>query len=272
MNKLAVAYRIYPKVSKVPPIFANDKLKLSELCLRSFRDSLDGLDVRMWALLDGCPPEYEELFRKYFGDTNLEIEHLPSVGNAGSFGRQMDILLGQDFSEYIYFAEDDYFYLPGQFHEMTDLIDNYDDVDFVSPYDHLDYYELALQRRPCRVDFRGNRHWRTAATTCMTFLTSRQGLRDTEDVFRSYTKKNYDASLWMSATKFNVFNPGFYLRALSDSFYSKIAAKMWMHSPIHNLFVQRRNLWTPLPSIATHMDSEHLSPGFDWQSEFARYK
>lgn len=54
---LAVAYRIYPKVSKparsLP--FGDDKYQLSEACLKSFKESLGSLRVKLWALLDGCP-------------------------------------------------------------------------------------------------------------------------------------------------------------------------------------------------------------------------
>ena len=49
---LAVAYRIYPGVSKVPPVFSQDKLKLAEFCLKSFKDSLGDLTTattRSWA-------------------------------------------------------------------------------------------------------------------------------------------------------------------------------------------------------------------------------
>ena len=42
----------------------DDKSKLSELCLKSFKDSLGSLKVRMFVLLDDCPPSYEDLFKQ----------------------------------------------------------------------------------------------------------------------------------------------------------------------------------------------------------------
>jgi hypothetical protein len=61
---LVIAYRIYPKVAKpaqgLP--FSQDKLMLAEICLRSFKEALGGLRVKLWALLDGCPNEYADLF------------------------------------------------------------------------------------------------------------------------------------------------------------------------------------------------------------------
>ena len=47
---------------------------------------------------------------------------LPATGNRGTFGLQLDILLKQADSEMVYFAEDDYFYLPGQFFRMLDFL------------------------------------------------------------------------------------------------------------------------------------------------------
>jgi hypothetical protein len=96
---LAVAYRIYPKVSKVPPVFSDNKFKLSELCLRSFKNSLGSLKVKIWALLDNCPPEYEELFKKYFDINDLEIVKLPGIGDRGTIKKQVHILTEQNVSE-----------------------------------------------------------------------------------------------------------------------------------------------------------------------------
>jgi hypothetical protein len=55
MIDLAVAYRIYPRVSKSHAFFSADKFRLSKMCLDSFRGALGGLRVKVWALLDGCP-------------------------------------------------------------------------------------------------------------------------------------------------------------------------------------------------------------------------
>jgi hypothetical protein len=36
------------------------------------------------------------------------------------------------------------------------------------------------------------------------------------------------------------------------------------------LFGRRYSLWTPSPSIATHMIAGQEAPGVDWQKEFGR--
>ena len=90
---IAIAYRIYPGVSKVPPVFSDDKFKLSELCLCSMQKALKGVNAKLYILLDNCPPEYKKLFKKYFSEEDLELIELDGIGNGGTFKLQMDILL-----------------------------------------------------------------------------------------------------------------------------------------------------------------------------------
>jgi hypothetical protein len=269
---LAVAYRIYPEVSKpargLP--FGNDKYLLAEACLQSFIASLGPLRVKMWALLDGCPAEYETLVRKYVDARDLVVLRLDRIGNQATFARQIDILLEQNDAGLVYFAEDDYFYLPGQFPEMIDFLASHDlathdDVDFVSPYDHPDCYHLDLHQGPKSLRANGSHHWRTAASTCLTFLARKELLQKHEAVFRSYVRGNFDCSLWLSLTKHRVFNPVSALRYVSSgSLSGKILAKAWRYGWRQILFGEKRRLWVPVPGIATHLDARALSPAVDW--------
>lgn len=266
---LAVVYRIYPKMAK-PALglpFSDDKLRLSEVCLRSFRAALGTLRVKMWVLLDGCPPEYAEMFQRHFAAEDLVLLPLEGIGNYQTFLRQIEILLQQDDAELIYFAEDDYFYLPGQFHRMVDFIRSCPDAHFISPFDHLDYYTLELHRAPKSLRVFDGHHWRTAASTCLTFLTTRATLRQTEKIFRSYARRNYDSSLWLSLTKESVARPLDFCRwAISNRFFAKVILKAWLFGWAQILAGRRYRLWTPVPGIATHLDAKALSPAVEWRS------
>jgi hypothetical protein len=264
---LVVAYRIYPKVAAVAASLpcGHDKYLLSEICLKSFKSSLRGLRVKIWVLLDGCPPEYGNLFTKYFDPDDLVLLPLDSIGNQATFGRQIDILLEQQDSDVVYFAEDDYVYLPGQFRDMVDFLLQNEGVHFVTPYDHLDCYTLDLHRQPKWLTIHGGRHWRTAASTCLTFLTTRQTLKKTEAVFRSYERRNFDSSLWLSLTKRRVFNPFFFGRhVVQDRFISRVIIKSWIYCWRQILFGRRWKLWVPLPAVGTHLNAQSLSPNVDW--------
>jgi hypothetical protein len=266
---LAVAYRIYPEVSKpareLP--FGNDKYLLSEACLRSFMESLGSLRVKIWALLDGCPPEYESLVRKYVDSGDLVVLRLDKIGNQATFARQIDILLKQTDADFVYFAEDDYFYLPGQFREMIAFLASHEDADFVSPYDHPDCYNLDLHRGRKWIKAYGAHHWRTAASTCLTFLARKEALKKCESAFHSYVRGNFDCALWLSLTKQRVFNPFYGIRSLlAGSFSWRILAKAWAYGWRQILFGERRQLWVSVPGIATHLDARAFSPTIDWMS------
>ncbi len=266
---VAICYRIYPKVSKVPPIHADDKYKLSELCLKSLVSSLSKVNFKIWVLLDDCPQEYSELFKNYIPKEKLELISLPGIGNAGTWGKQLEILNSQTFSENIYFAEDDYFYLPDTFHEMLDLIESDDDVHFVSPYDHLDYYTLDFHDYKSKIKVTDTRHWRTVSTTCMTFLTQKKYLSKTLDAFQSYLRKNYDNSIWLSITKINACNIFLFAKYIFTNFsFAKIYIKLLLFGIPRLLFRNKWNLWTPMSSIATHMDSQYLAPTKNWSGFF----
>ena len=264
---LAIAYRIYPKVaeSALGLPLSDDKLRLSEICLRSFKESLGGLRVKFWALLDRCPNEYAELFRRYFNAEDLVLISLHQGGNRATLAKQIEILLGQEDSDLVYFAEDDYVYLPDQFSCMLDFLRAHKDVDFVSPYDHPDCYALEIHRHPKWVRVHAKHHWRTAASTCLTFLTSREKLKETQAIFRSYKRRSFDCSLWLSLTKCSLFNPFQSLRfAYQEPLFAKIIAKAWLYNWPQILFGERVKLWVPMPGIATHLDIHALSPTIDW--------
>ncbi len=262
---VAVAYRIYPNVSRVPPVFPDDKYKLSELCLKSFKDSLGSLKVKMFVLLDNCPPSYEDLFKRYFDEKDVELIRLNGVGNRATFDMQIDVLLDQNVSEIVYFAEDDYLYLPNQFESMVQFLREGEHVDFVSPYDHLDYYVLDLHNQKNFINFSNDKHWRTAASTCLTFLTTKTKLRKTQNVFRSYTKGNDDVSVWLSLTKHKLFNPLVLLKYYrTNGHFFDFILRAWQFCWRQILFGKRRNLWVPIPSVATHLERDHLAPTFTW--------
>ncbi len=266
---LAVAYRICPHVSNaaIGLPFCEDKYQMSEACLRSFVDSLGSLRVKMWAVLDGCPPQYEELFRRHVASEDLVVLHFDRIGNGATFDKQLDILLGQTDADAVYFAEDDYFYLPSGLPRMLRCLAEEKDVDFISPYDHLDCYILPLHTSREWIKVSASHHWKTTASTCLTFLTTQQTLAECEAVFRSYAKGNDDCSIWLSLTKRRVLNPfafgQYVIRRLVG--WTKVP-KAWLYGWRQILFGKKRMLWVPIPGIATHMSRDLLSPNVDWQA------
>ena len=191
---VAIAYRTYSgsQPSRARVIFHDNKYKLEDFCLSSLKKSLGSLKFKIWAILDSCPQNWEELFKKYFNEEELEIVNVENAGEVGSLKVAMNILLDQEFSEYIYMAEDDYYYLPQQFEKMINFIKFNSNVDFITPYDHPDYYFHKLHEYSSYIKVFFGLHWRTVSTTCNTYLTTKAVLFQTKDVFlRSYSSKNF---------------------------------------------------------------------------------
>jgi hypothetical protein len=270
MVDLALAYRVYPKVSKVPACHPTDKFRLAEMCLRSFKRALGGLRARIWVLMDGCPKEYESLFKEVLQGQVMEILKLNKTGNEATFGLQIDLLKNQTDAEYVYFAEDDYFYLPGALETMVAFMRENPDADFVTPYDHPESYETSSRQERHLVRPFAKRYWRTASSTCLTFLTSKRNLARTESLFRTYCRGNMDCPIWLSLTQkhelANLHVHG------SDWFRIKTWLKTWFWGYRAVLLGKRYRLWTPLPSLATHMESSGLSPCIDWEQLFLEYQ
>lgn len=177
---LVIAYRIYPGMSKNTYMRDKwaDKYEFAELCLKSLAKSLGDINFKIYAILDGCD-NYEPLFKGLFDNVEF-IKFSPSIANKATFSAQIDVLLRQDESEMVYFAEDDYLYQDNTFPEMLDFLSG-SDVDFVTPYDHPDYYRRKdLHNCKSEVVFHGKRHWKTAISTCLTFLTKKQVLKEAE--------------------------------------------------------------------------------------------
>ena len=268
MIDLAVAYRIYPGVSKIPAYFSNDKFKMSEMCLASFQRALGKLHVKVYAILDGCPDEYVGLFRRILAGCELEILRPNKIGNLPTFSLQIDLLLKQTEAQYVYFAEDDYFYFPNALEKMVEFMRANRDVDFVTPYDHPDSYYTPSRHERHSVRPWGDRYWRTASSTCLTFLTSREVLQRTAPTLRTYSKGNGDCPMWLALTqKFELANTKVHF---ADVFHLKVWIRTWQYGIGRILFSRRYNLWTPIPTLATHMESTCLSPLIDWQEEFVR--
>ncbi|OFZ16566.1 MAG: hypothetical protein A2X86_12280 [Bdellovibrionales bacterium GWA2_49_15] len=263
---IAIAYRIFPGISKNPFFSADNKLRLAASCLSSMKVALDGVSFKIFAILDGCPDSYEELFRSHFKADDLEIIQCQKIGNQATFRKQIEILLGQTEAEIVYFAEDDYLYVPGAFEKIVKLLRQAPAIDFVTPYDHLDYYTLNFHNYKSQIISRADHHWRSVSTTCLTFAARKSELSRAHRALEHYSEGSSDASVWLSITKFHIYNPFKYLQFLFQNFYLfKILAISWKFGWRENLFLKRQTLYSPVPSLATHAEATCLAPNIDWQ-------
>ncbi len=211
------------------------------------------------------------MFRRYFSPDDLAVVHLEKAGNYGTFAEQVTILLRQSDANLVYFAEDDYLYLDRDFGALLRFMKS-GKVDFISPFDHTDDYTLRLHDFPKQVRAYEGLHWRRAASTCLTFLTTKENLKRYEKVFRTYSRGNFDVSLWLALSKYRIFNP--FARFLYDPdgnfFIARGVLKAWLYSADQILLGRRAKLWVPMPTFAIHLDRFHSAPGFDLAAEMLK--
>ncbi len=265
---LAVCYRIYPGVSRDPIFGFKEKLLLVRLNLETFKESLGDLKIKMWVLLDNCPPAYSDLLKSLFPETPMELIPLDKEGNSATFVRQVDILSTQADADLVYFAEDDYLYLPRSLERTVNFMRRHSEADFVTPYDHADFHSKFVHRFRGAEFFEDNCRWRTVASTCLTFMAQRGALAESAAVFKTYNK-NSDLAIWMALTKKRVCNPWSWIRSLGDGLYFTAShALAWRYAWRQILLGKRRTLWSPEPALITHMENSGLAPGVDWVKIF----
>jgi hypothetical protein len=271
---LVVCYRICPVMSRsASAIFGGDKYLLSKVALESFKAAVGNLRVKLWVLLDKCPPEYEKLFTDIWDPRDLVLERHPGIGNRGTLLRQYQVLCEQEDAELVYLAEDDYVYHPGAFETMVGLLRDHPEVDYLTPYYHRDYDTVAMHQLHSQTLPYGGVTWKTVKTTTGTFATRRSILRPTKWVFDTLLQKvlfseQTDVGVWLALTKHDIFNPIKYVTwPFQNRYFAWSLFTVWWTCWRQVVFGRRYTLWAAKPSLCTHL-AEGLTPlGYDWDKE-----
>lgn len=164
------------------------------------------------------------------------------LGNAGSYRRAVALAGGRgwDAGDLVYLCEDDYLHLPDAFRRLRDAAESIADAQYFTLYDHPDRYTRSddADGGRSRVYAVGDRHWRTVESTCMTFAARLAALRRDAGAHRRAARSPIpdDRTLWRSLQGLGLFRLRF----------------------------ARRRLVSPVPSLATHLESEYLAPAVDW--------
>lgn len=134
--------------------------------------------------------------------------------------------LAREQDDDILFQECDYIYRPDT---GKDLVAGVEELGLVSPYDHPNFYrDRELHSPTTNLTLVNNTHWRSSERNTMTFAVR-------NDIF----KQNYD-----------IFRKHGYLDG-----------QVW-----YDLLDNGQSLFTPIPSLATHMVADYMAPSVDWKS------
>lgn len=263
---LSIALRISPFLNN-KHIYFTSKYELVETCFKSFIAALGGIDYELFAILDGCPDSFEKMLRKNVEESRLKIIRTDRIGNNATFMLQIHILSNKASSDYVYFAEDDYFYVEPLKH-VLEFIRRNSFVDFVSPYDHPDYY-FRKDLHPYKVFSLtySNRIWKNVMSTTCTFLTRKEILKEVNEFLKSYARIG-DYLMWYVLTR--KINPVSFLKIITYH-QRDFPKEVFLLHYLQKISNKRRyNLWVPEPTIATHMQKNCLSPKINWNLYFDR--
>jgi hypothetical protein len=158
----------------------------------------------------------------------------------------------------------------------VDFLKQNPDADFTTCYEHPDLYTTDLHRFAHQTREFGGRKWSSSMSTTHAFLARRSALIEIhwifQKLFRAFRgKTSPDLGMWMALTKKRVYNPMKVVSWVVPHWHwggSILCA--WYFCWRQILFGRRYTLWTPHPSMATHMVASQLAPGIDWHNEFQR--
>jgi len=127
--------------------------------------------------------------------------------------------------EVILYQECDYLSVPLIGNLMDKAIRKYG---LVSPYDHRNFYvDKTLHKQECKIDLLDDHHFRTVERNTMTFGMTREVFEKNFDILKKWGY--LDGDVWYE---------------MKDN---------------------GQELWVPIPSLATHMVKDFLSPGLSWE-------
>lgn len=224
---MKIFYRLCPLTNPLKERPIKGKLNLIKACFYSFVEAFKDVKPEVHFILDNPT---DELY--YFLDGECKFKHVIEkhehfTMEGGNHATFFRQLdLASQTDDKVLLLEDDYFFLP----EAGKLLDKaLDTLDIVTPYDHPQYYveqnHLDLDRKLCLV---GTHHFATTKDTTLTFATKGRLIRENIELFKSHSF--WDAHMW-----------------------KEIGEKTQL------------KLWYPIPSLATHMESQFLSPSIKWK-------
>lgn len=202
-------------------------------CLQNLLDTIDLNKANLTFLLDTFYPMEETHF--LWQQDDFPIIEIKEGSEAGSFLCMMEIVLQANFSPdtIIYFLEDDYLHRPGW---LDILVEGFTlpRVDYVTLYDHRDKYKFDVyQTLESRIMHTQSCHWRTTPSTTNTYAMKKATLERDATIHRAFSENR------------------------------QISAD---HEKFITLAKKGATLISSIPGWSTHVESEHLSPCYSWET------
>lgn len=200
--------------------------------LRTVRQDPLGDRVTITVVYDGTVEDFTSDFVAgyYANEANgVKVQFIKGGSDHNSFLITFGIARTTEIpgTDLIYFLENDYVHQPGWVSKVFELYDSGYRFDYVSLYDHRDKYMYEMYAGlMSKIIHTQTHHWRTAPSTCASFMAEKGVIDRDYPVFTSGMTDYY--------------------------FFSKLIGE------------DGRVLLTPIPGLATHSMEGYLSPAIDW--------
>jgi hypothetical protein len=212
------------------------------VALGSFLRAVQGLDTPRTVLFLNDGPIPEERLRLMRGAGR--VVELPGLGNSGSYRRALAEATapGLADADLVYLSEDDYLYLPAAFRNLVTAAEAIPEASYFTLYDHRDRYTRTddADGGRARIFLVGDHHWRTVESTCMSYGARVGALRGDARIHAWASREVIpeDRAMWRRIQGLGIYRFKF----------------------------GRRKLVSPIPTLATHLETEYLAPGADWRA------
>jgi hypothetical protein len=198
-----------------------------EKCFTNLLSTIEGKNVELHVVMDG---KVENNWIKKYKDKYITHE-IKGEGVPGFKMLQIIKSLLDDKTndiDLIYQLENDYLHTVGWVEKIVDLFSTYNNLNYVSLYDHNDKYFLHMyEDLVSKIYATDTHHWRTTPSTCGSFVMSKKSFEEDYDIL-STMEGDHHKFLWLNEHR-------------------------------------SRFILTPIPGLSTHCMDGLLSPTIDWK-------
>lgn len=193
-------------------------------CLNNILSTIEEFDfVKFHLIYDGI-----------YKGTDDRIHHIKEINEksgmrawikAWDYAKNLDL----DENDLIYHLENDYMHIPGWPHKVKELYETFDDLSYITLYDHPHFYNQK--------DYPGlytylfttkTHHWNTRPSTTGAFIHNKKILFEDYDIWTS-SPGDHHKFLWLGENR-------------------------------------QRTVLAPIPSLSTHCETEWLATNINWEN------
>lgn len=200
-----------------------------EKCFLNLLKSIKGEEnVFLYVAMDG------KISSNFINKYKTHFTHKEYIGGSDGKASQFTYKWAKEISkecketDIFYFVENDYLHLKGWVSKVREIYNTYENITYVSLYDHNDKYFLPMyDDLVSKVFTTSTHHWRTTPSTCGTYMIPQKIMLEDWDIHYNM-RGDHNKNLWLAENR-------------------------------------NRAVVTPLPGLSTHCMESLLSPTIDWE-------